>query len=29
MELAYQGAELESFAHARRWKAYVRKALHP
>ena len=29
MELAYQGAELESFAHARHWKAYVRKALHP
>ena len=29
MELAYQGAELESFAHARRWKAYVRKALRP
>ena len=29
MELAYQGTELESFAHARRWKAYVRKALHP
>ena len=29
MELAYQGSELESFAHARRWKAYVRKALHP
>ena len=29
MELAYQGTELESFAHAQRWKAYVRKALHP
>ena len=29
MELAYQGSELESFAHARQWKAYVRKALHP
>lgn len=29
MELAYQGSELESFAHARRWKAYVRKVLHP
>ena len=29
MELAYPGAELESFAHAQRWKSYVRTALHP
>ena len=29
MELAYQGSELELFAQARQWKAYVRKALHP
>ena len=29
MKQAYQGAELESFAHAQRWKRYVRSALHP
>ena len=29
MEQAYQGGELESFAHAKRWKGYVRAALHP
>ena len=29
MEQAYQGGELESFAHAERWKSYVRAALHP
>ena len=29
MDQAYPGAELESFAHARRWKSYVRAALHP
>jgi len=29
MDQAYPGAELESFAHARRWKSYVRTALHP
>ena len=28
-ELAYQGSELASFAHARRWKACVRTALYP
>ena len=29
MERTYEGAELESFAHARRWKSYVRAALRP
>lgn len=29
MERAYEGRELESFAHARRWKAYVARMLGP
>ena len=29
MERTYEGAELESFAHAKRWKSYVRAALRP
>lgn len=29
MKQTYQGGELESFSHALRWKAYVRKVLHP
>lgn len=29
MERAYEGRELESFAHAKRWKAYVRRMLDP